>query len=80
MTQERSAAAVNGFQDWSGCVRQSRAPGCPNTDPGPLIKLAVYPYLPTTPDHLKIALTSDAAFWIEHYDVLNQRFIAWLSQ
>ena len=54
--------------------------GVPNTDPGPLIKLAVYPYLPTTPDHLKIALTSDAAFWIEHYDVLNQRFIAWLSQ
>jgi putative spermidine/putrescine transport system substrate-binding protein len=54
--------------------------GVPNRDAAPLIKPEVYPYLPTTPDHLAVELTSDAAFWLEHYDVLNQRFVAWLAQ
>lgn len=54
--------------------------GIPNRDAAKLIDPAVYPMLPTTPEHLKVALASNPQFWLENYDKLNQRFTAWLSQ
>jgi putative spermidine/putrescine transport system substrate-binding protein len=54
--------------------------GVPNRDADALIDKALYPNLVTNPENLKLALTSSAPFWLEHYDTLNQRFTAWLSQ
>ncbi len=54
--------------------------GVPNTDAGPLISKEAYPLLPTHPDNFKLALVSNAQFWLEHYDTLNQRFLTWLSR
>jgi putative spermidine/putrescine transport system substrate-binding protein len=54
--------------------------GVPNRDVDALIDKALYPNLVTAPENLKVALPSSAPFWLEHYDTLNQRFTAWLSQ
>ena len=54
--------------------------GVPNRDADALIDRAVSPNLVTTVQNLKVALPSSAPFWLEHYDTLNQRFTAWLSQ
>jgi putative spermidine/putrescine transport system substrate-binding protein len=52
----------------------------PNTAALPLIDPKVVPILSANPDNIKTALQSNAAFWLDNYDALNQRFIAWLSQ
>lgn len=52
----------------------------PNKDALALVKPEVVPILSANPEHLKDALQSDAAFWLDNYDALNQRFTAWVSQ
>jgi putative spermidine/putrescine transport system substrate-binding protein len=54
--------------------------GVPNRDVDAMIDKALFSDLVTAPNNLKVALTSSAPFWLEHYDTLNQRFTAWLSQ
>jgi putative spermidine/putrescine transport system substrate-binding protein len=36
--------------------------------------------LPTAPENLRVGLSSDTNFWIDHGDDLRQRFNAWLSK
>ncbi len=35
--------------------------------------------MPTTPDHMKNAVTNDFSFWADHGTELAQRFNAWLA-
>ena len=61
---------------------QMSGAGVPNKDAFPLVQKAdpeVAANLSSSPEHLAISLRSDAQFWLEHYDDLNQRFTAWLA-
>jgi putative spermidine/putrescine transport system substrate-binding protein len=42
-------------------------------------KVKMLPYMPTSPEHLKVAIAKDAAFWVDHGPELSQRFSAWLA-
>ncbi|HEY0296684.1 MAG TPA: extracellular solute-binding protein, partial [Bordetella sp.] len=36
--------------------------------------------LPTAPDNFKHALKFDSAFWVDHGDEINKRFMTWLAK
>jgi putative spermidine/putrescine transport system substrate-binding protein len=36
--------------------------------------------LPTAPENIKTALSTDAQFWADHGDELKKRFNTWLAQ
>jgi putative spermidine/putrescine transport system substrate-binding protein len=42
-------------------------------------KIHMMEYMPTSPEHLKVAIPKSAAFWDNYGPQLNQRFQAWLS-
>ena len=52
----------------------------PNTDALAKVPANIQAMLSANPDNIKTALQSDAAFWLDNYDALNQRFTAWLNQ
>ena len=45
-----------------------------------LVDEAVGKKLPTSPDNLKNARATDAEFWIDHGEDLEERFIAWANK
>jgi putative spermidine/putrescine transport system substrate-binding protein len=54
--------------------------GPTNVDAIPKIIPAVLKDLPTAPDNIKTALSTDAQFWADHGDELRKRFNTWLAQ
>ncbi len=42
-------------------------------------KLDMKPFMPTTPEHLKVAIAKNATFWSNYGPQLQQRFSAWLA-
>ena len=42
-------------------------------------KIKMMPYMPTSPEHLKLAIPKNASFWSNYGPQLDQRFSAWLS-
>ncbi|APZ44761.1 spermidine/putrescine ABC transporter substrate-binding protein [Acidihalobacter ferrooxydans] len=42
-------------------------------------KLEMMPFMPTTPEHLAVAIHKNASFWSNYGPQLKQRFSAWLS-
>ncbi|MGA7973889.1 MAG: ABC transporter substrate-binding protein [Pseudolabrys sp.] len=42
-------------------------------------KIKMMAYMPTSPEHLKVAIPKNAAFWSNYGPQLNQRFQAWLA-
>ena len=38
------------------------------------------PHLPTSPQNVGRVLTSDALWWSDHLDEVNERFSAWLAR
>ncbi|WP_456813889.1 ABC transporter substrate-binding protein [Bradyrhizobium sp. USDA 4529] len=51
-----------------------------NKDAIPHVDPAILANLPTAPDHMGNALISDAAFWADRREDLQQRFTAWLAK
>lgn len=45
-----------------------------------LVDPKIVPYLPTAPQNSVNYLSSDAAWWADHSDEVNQKFAAWLSK
>ncbi len=54
--------------------------GPSNTKTVALVDEAVGSKLPTSPDNLKNARATDAEFWIDHGEDLEERFIAWANK
>ena len=52
----------------------------PNTDALPLVKPEVLPLLSANPDNIKTAIQSNASFWLDNYDALNQRMTTLIGQ
>ncbi|HTW29662.1 MAG TPA: extracellular solute-binding protein [Acetobacteraceae bacterium] len=42
-------------------------------------KIDMWPYMPTNPEHLKVAIPKNVAFWSNYGPQLDQRFAAWLA-
>lgn len=42
-------------------------------------KIRMWNYMPTTPEHLQVAIPKDVAFWSNYGPQLSQRFSAWLA-
>jgi putative spermidine/putrescine transport system substrate-binding protein len=42
-------------------------------------KIKMWDYMPTTPEHLKVAIPKNAEFWSNYGPQLEQRFSAWLA-
>lgn len=42
-------------------------------------KIKMWQYMPTNPDHLKIAIAKNVSFWSNYGPQLEQRFSAWLA-
>jgi putative spermidine/putrescine transport system substrate-binding protein len=42
-------------------------------------KIHMMPYMPTSPEHLKVAIPKSVSFWSNYGPELDQRFSAWLS-
>jgi putative spermidine/putrescine transport system substrate-binding protein len=42
-------------------------------------KIKMMPYMPTSPEHLKVAIFKNAGFWSNYGPQLSQRFSAWLA-
>ena len=42
-------------------------------------KIKMMPYMPTSPQHLKVAIPKSVSFWSNYGPELSQRFSAWLS-
>lgn len=42
-------------------------------------KLQMTPFMPTTPEHLKVAIAKNVSFWSNYGPQLQQRFSAWLA-
>jgi putative spermidine/putrescine transport system substrate-binding protein len=45
-----------------------------------LVDPAIAPTLPTYPDNMKTAITTDLVFWADNNEELTKRFNAWLAQ
>lgn len=54
--------------------------GPANQDAIALVDPAMLPHLATAPDHMRNAVQTDAAFWADKFDELNQRFSVWLAR
>ncbi|MEX3776404.1 ABC transporter substrate-binding protein [Pseudomonas sp. MYb118] len=54
--------------------------GPSNSKTVPLVDAKVGSKLPTAPDNLKNARATDAEFWIDHGEDLEERFIAWANK
>jgi len=51
-----------------------------NMDAIGLVDPAIAPTLPTFPDNMKTAVTTDLVFWADNNEELTKRFNAWLAQ
>jgi putative spermidine/putrescine transport system substrate-binding protein len=45
-----------------------------------LVDPAIAPTLPTYPDNMKTAISTDWTFWADNNEELTKRFNAWLAQ
>jgi putative spermidine/putrescine transport system substrate-binding protein len=60
-----------------GPARKSSAPLVGKFQDG---KTEMAPHMPTNPENMKNAIVQDVKFWADHYDELNERFIAWIGK
>lgn len=58
-------------------ARKSSIPMVSTYYKDPSVKMT--PYMPTTPEHLKVAIAKNASFWSNYGPQLEQRFSAWLA-
>lgn len=59
---------------------EKMAYGPSNTAAASLLDKSLIPDLPTTPDNMKNALQMDVAFWTDHGEALEERFMSWASK
>jgi putative spermidine/putrescine transport system substrate-binding protein len=54
--------------------------GVTNTGAGKLIAPEVQSMLPTAPENLAGSVPLNTAFWVDHEEDLQQRFVRWVAQ
>jgi len=60
-----------------GPARKSSAPLVGKFQDG---KTEMAPHMPTNPANMTNAIVQDVKFWADHYDELNERFVAWIGK